>query len=509
MSIVADSSFQELLSELLTKSKLSRETITKMIQQKRVTVGDGYLTEQGALFLVAAELGVNVDYKHETSASLASFSAGQNLQNLECRILSYSPPKTFVRKSDARRGFFVRAVLYDDSSVLSASIWDRCAISVAQRDMFRPGALVKISNAYVGVGLGNSPVLHIGDGATLEASNEDSLSRRIRTLESLVTNVSALSENKGGMVIRGVVEDEIKKFTFARANGSSSEYTSFTICDQGDRKVKRRVVLWGFSNPAISLLSSSSAVTLVNIRSKLSSYQNVISPELHGDDATSILELWTETKAWMKQNAKSLDNAYQSQENSVSSQKALPFVARVVSVRKTDVKTYLLLIDSSERQISAMITGAALNKAAKLSINSLLICRPESLDLETGKVTFSKEDSIVESLSKRKDIPNAKSLVSTIENLGQSGIAFLDVMCLTDPVEREIATKEGLVKRTEITVADHTGQIKVYGWRNLSRILEGRAAGDRFLLSAVEVQVHEGKKFIVLKNYSDIARSAD
>ena len=65
-------------------------------------------------------------------------------------------------------------------------------------------------------------------------------------------------------------------------------------------------------------------------------------------------------------------------------------------------------------------------------------------------------------------------------------------MSLTDSVGREIQTKEGLVKRTELTVADHTGEIKVYGWRNLSKLIENCSAGDRVVLGAVEVQTHEG-----------------
>jgi hypothetical protein len=82
----------------------------------------------------------------------------------------------------------------------------------------------------------------------------------------------------------------------------------------------------------------------------------------------------------------------------------------------------------------------------------------------------------------------------------------LELMCLTDSLSREIQTKEGLVRRTELTMADHTGEIRLYGWRALSKVIENYHAGDRVLLEAVEVQTHEGKRFLQLKNYTTVKK---
>ena len=506
LATLEDNSFEKIFSELETKCGLSREKISELIRVKKENVGGGYLTDQGALFLVAADLGVILDYGHERPVSIAGLGRDRSA-SIICRILSYGPPKTFIRKSDSKRGSLVRATLYDDSATITASFWDNAAIRLVQGEEFRPGALVKISDGYIRAGLDGSQVLNIGESESLESSNDEDATRRVKSISDLAKPLSSLPENAGGLVISGTVDGDVKKFTFSRSDGTTSDYTSFYISDRQDQNLKRRVVLWGFSNPAVSLIGNSNHVTLVNVRTKLTTFQNTVSPEIHGDDTTIIMELWTETKEWLRKCADSLEGVKSSRDDTSTAHAVLPFVARVASIRRSDGKVFALLMDSNGKKISATITGDAVSKVSGLTVDTLLVCKPETQDVESGKATFTKSNSLVESQSKRKDIPMSNSLVTSIEQLGPTGIVSLDVMCLTDQIERDIQTKEGLVRRSEITVADHTGEMKVYGWRALSKLLEGYSAGDRILVSAAEVQTHEGKKFIILRNYSAISKN--
>jgi hypothetical protein len=78
-------------------------------------------------------------------------------------------------------------------------------------------------------------------------------------------------------------------------------------------------------------------------------------------------------------------------------------------------------------------------------------------------------------------------------------------MCLSDSLTRDVQTKEGLVRRSEIVVADPTGEIKLFAWRALSKTLEKIRAGTKLFLNAVEVESFEGRKFLLLKNYSSVS----
>ena len=51
--------FEDLLSKLLENApELSRSVIEERISEKKEKIGSGYLTNEGALFLVASDLGI-------------------------------------------------------------------------------------------------------------------------------------------------------------------------------------------------------------------------------------------------------------------------------------------------------------------------------------------------------------------------------------------------------------------------------------------------------------------
>ncbi|MEE8181213.1 MAG: single-stranded DNA-binding protein, partial [Nitrosopumilaceae archaeon] len=53
------SEFETLINKLLDlKPEFSRSDIEEMIKQKKDKIGAGYLTDQGALFLIASDLEV-------------------------------------------------------------------------------------------------------------------------------------------------------------------------------------------------------------------------------------------------------------------------------------------------------------------------------------------------------------------------------------------------------------------------------------------------------------------
>jgi len=55
------SEFENLIDKLLEqKSELTREDVKEQINQKKEKIGAGYLTDQGALFLIASDYGITL-----------------------------------------------------------------------------------------------------------------------------------------------------------------------------------------------------------------------------------------------------------------------------------------------------------------------------------------------------------------------------------------------------------------------------------------------------------------
>ncbi|MDG6906713.1 MAG: hypothetical protein JRN20_13110 [Nitrososphaerota archaeon] len=488
---------------------MTRENLKELIKKKKDTVGDGYLTDQGALFLVAVDLGVMIEYNQTNELNIAALSKDHKSVTLTCRVLSVGYPKTFTRKTDASRGLLMRLVIYDTTGSTTLNIWDR-SVSAFLESEIGPGDVVKISNVYVRTAIDGTIALNTGENSLIERISE-SKDKQIRSLTERRLGLRRVPENEKYLILHGRVCGEVKKSVFSKSDGSSSGLTSFAISDGDDKNTEHRVVVWGNQNPAFEFLKDSDSITLLNVRTKISNFQNSVSVEIHGDETTCILERWGVTKSWMKELAKSygavVDPEYLSTAEIVKNA-PIPFIGRVLSFRRvgSEEKSFLLVMDSQKRKISITAVGAALKSMESFDQDNIILCRPETSDKEGSKVSVTKEKNLTKLQSKRSDIPTSDSLKLCVEDVPQDGIISLEVMCLNDSIAREIQTKEGLVKRTELTVGDHTGEIRVYGWRSLSKVLDNYHAGDLILLGCVEVQTHEGKKFIQLKNYSTVRR---
>ncbi len=485
----------------------------ELIRTKKSKVGAGYLTEQGALFLVASDLGVTVSYDPEKPASLSHLTVDQKSIMVTARILSVGVPKIFTRKSDSRKGLITKLFIYDNSTQSVATLWDSTITKLLDEKLdLRPGDLVRLAGAYTRPGLDGSPLVNLGEDGTVEKSEENVANVRIDPLERRTFTTSDLGDAGKKFAVRGKIQGEPKKSSFTRADGSPSEYIAFDISDENDAN-KVRAVIWNNSNPAMNKLHAGEIVTLLNMRSKLSTFQNG-TMEIHGDENTCILEYFEETRKWMSE----LVQAFRAQgilrvqddAKKPILPEAVPFIARILSLQKADPaegRSHMLVVDSQKRKISVTVSGDAEHCLKGLVAEDLVLCRPETADYTALRASCVRPNSLTKVGAKRPDIPLSSSLFARVEDLVENNIASLDLICLTAPVSREIQTKDGLVRRSEVLVADHTGEIKLYAWRGLAKLLERYAIGERIEARAVEVQSFEGKKFIVMKNYSSVAKS--
>ena len=92
--------FESLIGELLRqKPQIGRDEVLRRIEDKKRTVGAGYLTDQGALFLVAGELGVSLRSEGASSdLSIKDLYIGANDVTVVARVLAVYPVATYNMK---------------------------------------------------------------------------------------------------------------------------------------------------------------------------------------------------------------------------------------------------------------------------------------------------------------------------------------------------------------------------------------------------------------------------
>ena len=163
------SEFEELLKKIQEqKPELTKQNIDDRIKEKKEKIGTGYLTDQGALFLIASDLGISLKQSSTPKIGLKDIYIGAKDVSIESRVLNISPTKQFSRKDGSP--FLLRTMtVYDNDSAVSVKLWDEKA-NLPGIEELKPGDLIKIIKAYVKSDLNGSPTINVGSGSNIELS---------------------------------------------------------------------------------------------------------------------------------------------------------------------------------------------------------------------------------------------------------------------------------------------------------------------------------------------------
>ena len=273
------SEFEDLLSKLLENApELSRSVIEERINEKKDKIGSGYLTDQGALFLVASDLGISLESSQKREIELKDLYVGAKEVTLQSRVLNLSPAKQFIKKDGTP--FFLRTMtVYDSNSRVSVKLWDEKA-NLPEIENLKPGDLVKIIKAYVKSDLTGAPTLNIGSGATIESTKSSS---DIPSIDSITIDAGEVKEDQKDLVVTGKINGIINLLEYKNSKGQPSSALKFRLNGQNNTLVN--VVLWGKDESILpKIIVPNAEIKLFGVRTKIGN-QGL---EIHGNDATLI-----------------------------------------------------------------------------------------------------------------------------------------------------------------------------------------------------------------------------
>ena len=445
------SEFENLISKLLEgKPELSRDDIEERIKQKKEKIGAGYLTDQGALFLIASDLGVSLAEPLKVEMKLKDLYVGAKEISLESRVLNISPSKQFSRKDGTP--FFLRTMtVYDNDSTANVKLWDEKANLPGIEDL-KPGDLIKIIKAYVKSDLNGEPTVNVGSGSSVETSSENS---DIQKIDSIIKDVSAIKDNEKNLVVSGKIDGLINTMEFTNSRGQPGKALRMRIKGNDDNSV--RVVLWGKDESTLpKIILPGAKARLYGVRTKTGN-QGI---EIHGSDAT-IIEI--EGK------------------NEVE-----PLALRIMSISKNDTgSTIVSGIDAGKNSFN--VTDLA-NSFGSFQIGDVIECVPSKA--YGNSITIDK-DSFVRKIEDDKNIPTLLELRTKISDVMIGKDYFIEAIILKIPGRREVQTKTGeSISLAEMYVEDDTGQIWIKGWRSQARLLDNFSIGE--IISATGLTARSG-----------------
>jgi len=462
------SEFDILVDKLLEqKPELTRKDIEDQIKHKKEKIGAGYLTDQGALFLIASDFGVSLSGPLKVEMGLKDLYAGAKEISLETRVLNVSPAKQFSRKDGSP--FYLRTMtVYDTNSTASVKLWDDKANLPGIEDI-KPGDLIKIIKAYVKSDLNGSPTINIGSGSNIELTDNKS---EIPTIDKITKDISELQEGQKDLVITGVIDGVVSSMEFTNSRGQPGKALRMRL--KGKEGIVMRVVLWGKDETDIpNMISQNAKVRLLGVNIK-NGNQGM---EIHGNDST-IIQI-------------------------EGGKEAEPVIARILSIAPTESgKNMILGVDNKKNIYN--ITDFS-NSTSICNEGDVIECMPSKI---YGNSVTLDSNSFVRKLENDESIPSLSQIRTKINEVKVDGNYCIESIVLKIPERREIQTKSGeSILLSEMFVEDDTGQIWVKGWRNQARLIDKCELGEIISITGVNAKAGlEGRIELTLTAFSKITK---
>lgn len=281
--------FDSLVQEVLrNRPEMTRDGIIELIKEKKRNVGGGYLTDQGALFLIAGELGVQLKHLTSTDLTLKDLYVGANDITIVARVLAVYPVNEFKKKDGSGVGRYRRVNLFDRDNVVRLTIWDDNQDAIRLEGIVE-NSPVRVSNGYVKQGLDGKPNLNLGKRGRIELLTDQALVGKLIALGKLAKKVDDIGDDVNILALECVTSSNSRSSNFTREDGSQGSLTQFDVSDEGGKN-KMRVVIWNPVTPPE--VKAGQSLMITNLRLKRASNGE---RELHGDNGTVVRV--NETKA--------------------------------------------------------------------------------------------------------------------------------------------------------------------------------------------------------------------
>ena len=454
---------QKLLEQ---KPELNKADVEEQIKQKKEKIGAGYLTDQGALFLIASDYGVSLSEPLKVEMGLKDLYAGAKEISLETRVLNMSPAKQYSRKDGSP--FLLRTMtVYDTDSTANVKLWDEKA-NLPGIEKLKPGDLIKIIKAYVKSDLNGLPTINIGSGSNIEITNNHS---NIPTIENIGKDVSEAKEGLKDLVVFGSIDGMINTMSFTNSRGEPGKALRMRL--KGKDGNGMRVVIWGKDESDVpNVITQGAKVTLVGVKVKTGK-QGL---EIHGNESTII----------KTEGGKEIE----------------PLITRIISMTKTENGNNMILAVDSKRNLYNIIDFS--DSTSIFNEDDVIECTPSKM---FGNSVTLDSNSFVRKVDDNS-IPDLSKLRTKISDVKEGEEYCIEAIVLKTPERREVQTKSGEnILLSEMFVEDDTGQIWVKGWRNQARLIDKCAIGEIVSITGLNAKGGlEGRTELFLTSYSKITK---
>jgi hypothetical protein len=497
--------FKKMIEIVLQKKPdISAEDVRELIDEKKRKIGAGYLTDQGALFLVAADLGISFENNQSTQTSIKDLYIGANDVNLSARVINIYPVRKYTRRDTNEEVQNRTLTIYDKDSSIKVRLWDQ-HVSFPEEYDVKPGDLIKISHGYTKSGLDNKAIINLGSKAIIEKSsssstNDDNL--EIPSLDAISKTVDEIKEPVDNIIVTGVLSSNPRVSRYVNFRNEQGKSLHIPLSNEEGTKTIRSII-WNINEDKIpGIFTQGSKVKLIGVRVKQGNPQYSNEEfEIHGDEGTII----------QVQQIKHVDEegAEITAEEEEEFDGGKVVVLKILSTGtefESSVNENFLAIDKENKNFISLVIDPKLIEE-KISPGIIIEGIPNRV---FGNVMyFTDESSYIRIVTDQYEnaFPQDSEIETKIKNIQVSEKPYIvEAIVLQPPNTSNITTKNGEdVAVSETLIGDDTGEIRLTGWRDQSYKIAKLNVGDRVkILGAVAGMGRENRIEVTLKPFTEI-----
>lgn len=465
-------SFEEMMEMLLAqKQGLTREQLDAKIREKKEKIGAGYLNDEGAVFLVAADMGVTLQEVQAGEASaIKDLQVGAKDVSLAARVMCISPVRNMTRKDGTPLMLRTMAVYDGAGPAVTVKLWDEKA-QMPGLDELKPGDAVRINRAYVRADRNGETTVNVGSSGTVERDSGESPAPEIG---SLTRDVSTAGDGEYNIAVRGALDGPIAPFKFTNQRGERSEALRLFLKGSDGRTY--RTVIWGRDDRGVpKMVREGAGVRMYGVRAR----QGQRGVEISGNDAT-VLEV-----------------------DGTDDISEVP--ARIISAARSASGERLILGATKDgRVVSITDSGGVADECVEGDAVAFMPTTAHAGSIRLGSDALARKIDD-ESLPGRDDV---RTKVGEVE---EGGNLCIEVAVIRKNGERTVQTRNGDTRISDMVVGDDTGNRTVAGWRDQADLVESCQIGAVYYITGLVAKPGmEGRLDLTMTQFSSVTpRSSD
>ncbi|MHA1293914.1 MAG: DUF2240 family protein [Promethearchaeota archaeon] len=407
------------INKIIEETGLSKNDIQKKVEKKKIEL-KGLISEEGALFIIAKEMGVDVkeenkDLLKEIEINVSDIRTNMKNITLIGRIKDIYNIARF-NKDGGEIGQVGSFLLYDRTGDIRIVLWDE-QVNIFKDNRFNTNELVKIINAYAKKGKYGAVELHIGKFSKIILSPEDVDYKKYPKMKKEFIPIESISLSMKSISIKGKIIQLSPLREFIKKNGDKGKVRSLNLIDPSG---SIRITFWNDDTSKILDLSEGDYISITNLNPRVSNY-NPNSIELYASKNSFLMKEQKEIE--IKGNFIEKIKLLQSKKGIVSFSGIITSVDNLREVTlKSGRKTTLLsfVISDNSDGIRATLWGEQAEKFSEiLKVGKGVLLKKVLIKYSNfsgrNEISFINESSIeiikkeIENLKKLKVIKNRKN----------------------------------------------------------------------------------------------------